>query len=306
MAWSRWSFPPAELFLGPVDLVHGTNFVVPPTRRAAMVVTVHDLTPVHFPELVEPATRAFPGLIREALKRGAWVHTPSEFVAREVIEYFHAPSERVRPIYHGIVPPAPDQLASAFPRGLLPSWAERYLLAVGTVEPRKDLPTLVRAFSLVGEDRPELALVIAGSERWGREGLDETVAASPIGERVLRLGRVDDPTRDALLANAAVLAYPSRYEGFGFPPLEAMARGTPVVTTRCGALEEVLGDAARFVDVGDASALARALGDLLDDEHERERLSDLGRQRAAFYTWEACASGLSALYHDAAPGRRHG
>ncbi|HMK97950.1 MAG TPA: glycosyltransferase family 1 protein [Acidimicrobiales bacterium] len=302
-AWSRLPGPPTELFLGRQDVVHGTNFVVPPAWRAAMVVTVHDLTPVHFPQLVEQATLAFPGLIRKALRRGAWVHTPSNFVAQEVIEVFGAAPERVRAVHHGLTPRAVTDSARAQAARLLPPWARRYVLAVGTVEPRKDFPTLVEAFSRVGKDRPGLALVIAGAERWGSAQLNEAVAASPIGQRVIRLGRVGDEARDALLAGAAVLAYPSRYEGFGFPPLEAMAAGAPVVTTRCGALEEVLGDAALFIDPGDSEALASAIEQVLDDDRERQRLVRGGHERAALYTWEAAAAGLATLYRDAAGAR---
>jgi len=300
-SWSYWAFPPIEAFIGRADVVHGTNFVVPPAWWAATVVTVHDLTPVYFPDLVEPATLAFPDLIRKALRRGTWVHTPSEFVAREVVEVFGAPPERVRAVHHGLVPPVPRP--GALGGGQLPSWVTQYVLAVGTVEPRKDLPTLVRAFGSVAEDRPGLALVIAGREGWGRAQLDEAVAACPVPDQVLRLGWVGDAARDELVARATVLAYPSLYEGFGFPPLEAMAAGTPVVTTRCGALPEVLGDAARFVDVGDADALAQALGELVDDEDARQELARRGLERARLYTWEECAAGLARLYHDAAAAR---
>ena len=299
-SWSVWAFPPIELFIGPVDVVHGTNFVVPPARRAAAVVTVHDLTPVHFPELVERSTLTYPGLVRKALRRGAWVHTPSEFVAREVVEVFGAPPERVRAVHLGMVPPPARAGGAADGLALLPVWVRQYVLAVGTVEPRKDLPTLVRAFGPVAVDHPGLALVIAGREGWGQAALDEAVDASPARDQVVRLGRVEDAARDALVAGATVLAYPSLYEGFGFPPLEAMAAGTPVVTTRCGALQEVLGDAARFVDVGDADGLAGALEQLVDDDAARQELARRGRERAALYTWEACAAGLDRLYHDAA------
>lgn len=301
MSWSHWPFPPIEAFIGPTDVVHGTNFVVPPAWRAAMVVTVHDLTPVHFPQLVERATLSYPALVRRALGRGAWVHTPSEFVAREVIEVFGASPERVRAVHHGIVaPPRPDDGRA---QALLPEWVKEYVVAVGTVEPRKDLPTLVRAFGLVAPARPGLALVIAGREAWGRAELDQAVAVSPARDRVVRLGWVDDADRDALVAGARALAYPSRYEGFGFPPLEAMAAGTPVVTTRCGALQEVLGDAALFVDVGDVDALAEALERLVDDDSAHAQFVERGLRRAGLYSWDACAAGLDRLYHDAAAAR---
>jgi glycosyltransferase involved in cell wall biosynthesis len=300
-SWSYWPFPPIELFIGRTDVVHGTNFVVPPAWRAATVVTVHDLTPVHFPHLVEPATLAFPGLIKKALRRGAWVHTPSQFVAQEVIDVFGASPERVRVVHLGVVPrPVPAAGAQRAGWAGRPEWVQEYVVAVGTVEPRKDLPTLVRAFGAIARGRPGLALVIAGPDRWGSPQLDEAVAASVVRDQIVRLGWVEEDVRDALVAGARALAYPSLYEGFGFPPLEAMAAGTPVVTTRSGALPEVLGDAAYFVEVGDSDALAEALERLVDDDGLRQDLVRRGLQRAALYRWEACADGLAALYRDAA------
>ncbi|HXR22557.1 MAG TPA: glycosyltransferase family 1 protein [Acidimicrobiales bacterium] len=308
-AWAHWSFPPAELFVGRTDVVHGTNFVVPPAWWAATVVTVHDLTPLRFPEMCLPPARAYPELVRKALGRGAWVHTHTSSVAQEVVASLGASPDRVRVVHPGVWPPSDadgsrDGPGDAVARSaLLPDWVSQYVLAVGTVEPRKDLPSLVRAFGSFAKGYPGLALVHAGPDGWGSAQLEEAIAACPAGKQVVRLGWVDDGARDALMAGATVFAFPSLYEGFGLPPLQAMAAGVPVVATRCGALEEVLGDAARLVDVGDVDALADALEELLGDEPARLELSRRGRERAALYTWEACASGLAALYHDAKRAR---
>lgn len=297
-AWSHFAFPPIEVFVGRMDVVHGTNFVVPPAVRAATVVTVHDLTAVHFPEMCQQQTLLYPHLVREAVRRGAWVHTPSEFVAAEVVDVLGVPAERVRPVHHGIpaseVPPDP-----AWAAGLLPEWVSGYVLAVGTVEPRKDLPALVRAFERVAPQHTGVALVVAGPDGWGSAAFAQAVETSSSRGRVVRLGWVDRAQRDALVRDAMVLAYPSRYEGFGFPPLEAMAAGTPVVATRCGALEEVLGDAAALVAPGDVDALAGALEALVSDETARTGLAESGKRRAARFTWGSCAEGLGALYQSA-------
>ncbi len=146
-----------EWFVGPVDVVHGTNFVVPPTRRAARVVTVHDLTTVRYPELCDRSTLGFPRWSAGPWPTGAWVHTPSQFVADEVVAEFGADPSRVRVVHHGIgLPPPADPGASGRrprrghrrrrPVSTSPTGADRYILAVGTVEPRKDYPGLVRAF----------------------------------------------------------------------------------------------------------------------------------------------------------------
>ena len=176
---------------------------------------------------------------------------------------------------------------------------ERYVLALGTVEPRKDLPLLVRAWDRVAAGHPDVGLVIAGQDGWGAQALTAAIADARHGDRVGRAGYVEGPVRLGLLAGAAVFAFPSLYEGFGLPPLEAMAAGVPVVATAAGAVPEVCGDAALIVPVGDEVALADALGAALDDDGCRAALVARGHDRTAHYTWERCADGLGALYRDA-------
>jgi glycosyltransferase involved in cell wall biosynthesis len=315
-AWSRTSMPPVEWFTGRTDVVHGSNFVVPPTRSAARVVTVHDLTVIRFPELCDAPTLAYPGLIRRAVAEGAWVHTPSSFVADEVIAEFGIDPERVRAVHHG-VPELPARPAGgtdgvngaersdatrrsgrAVPS--LPAGCVRYVLAIGTVEPRKDYPLLVAAFAAVAAEHPDVALMIVGGDGWGMEPFTEALDASPVRSRILRPGYLDGTALAATLRGAAVLAYPSRYEGFGFPPLQAMAEGVPVVATAAGAVPEVVGDGAWLVDPGDVDALADRLAAALAGGPEVEALVARGRERAAGFSWDACAAGLVDLYRDAA------
>ena len=296
--WQARIEAPLEWFTGPLDVVHGTNSIVPPTRRAARVVTVHDLSPLHWPEICDPATRVYPEFIRRAVRRGAWVHTDSQFVADEVIEAFGAAPERVRAIHPGI----PALAAGGTAPDLGP--VERYVIAVGTVEPRKDYPGLVRAFDAIAAARPGLGLVIAGGDAWGVEKLRATIDASPHRDRIIRPGYLAEADLAALIAGAAVLAYPSRYEGFGFPPLQAMAAGVPVVATSAGSVPEVVGTAATTVPVGDTDALAAALARVLDDREFARGQVAAGRERAAVFSWESLARGMAGLYADAAAARR--
>ncbi len=298
--WRRFDHPSLERFVGPIDVVHGTNFVVPPTARAAAVVSVHDLTPVHHPELCNPATLAYPALIRRALRRGAWVHTDSAFVAAEVVEAFGAHPDRVRTVAPGVpdLPDATVEDAAAVRRRLLPAGAARYCLAIGTAEPRKDLPGLVRAFASVAARHGDVALVLAGPEGWGEDELRRALDASPVRHRIARTGWVEPLELAALLRDADVLAYPSRYEGFGFPPLQAMRSGVPVVATAVGSLPEVLGDGALLVEPGDLDGLAGALGDCLDDEVLRASLVAAGRSWVRRFSWDRCADELEQLYRD--------
>jgi glycosyltransferase involved in cell wall biosynthesis len=304
-SWRRFGRPSAEWFVGERDVVHGTNFVVPPTRRAGRVVTVHDLTAVRFPEMCDRPTLAYPELIRRAVRAGAFVHTPSMFVAAEVIESFGADPDRVRAVHSGIPERAEvdRERAKQAVADLLPDGTGRVIVSLATAEPRKDLPGLVAAFDELAVDRPDVTLVLAGPVGWGEHELSRAIGASPHAGRIVRAGWVDDTTVAGLIDAATVLAYPSRYEGFGFPPLEAMAKGVPVVSTRAGAIPEVLGSGAALVPVGDVAALAGALAEVLDSEARAQELSIAGRQRAAEFSWARCADGLAALYRDVVADR---
>lgn len=338
-SWRHFDGPAIDWFIGRQDIVHGTNFVVPPVRRGGSLVTVHDLTVVRYPELCDRATLVFPTMIQKALSRGAWIHTPSEFVASEVVELLGADPARVRAVHSGTpAPPPPETPQDQGPEGTshrddealqpgamppermpqeampleatpvpglpdLPPGTERFVLAIGTAEPRKDFPGLVRAFEKVAESRKDLALVLAGPEGWGSEELRETISASPMRRQMIQTGWLDDRTLFALLGRASLLCFPSLYEGFGFPPLQAMAAGIPVVATRAGALPEVLGSAAELVPPRDETALAGALARVLDDEQHRRQLILKGRERARAFTWERCAAGMVALYLDLAHER---
>jgi glycosyltransferase involved in cell wall biosynthesis len=302
-AWSRVDRPSVEDLVGRVDVVHGPNFVVPPARRAAEVVTVHDLTAVRFPKLCTPDVLQWPDLARRAIARGAWVHCVSAFVAGEVREAFPGAGERVVVVPNGAPAPPPTGDRSGAERGRHIAGSDRYVLAVGTVEPRKDLATLVEAFDSMARDHPDLRLVVAGPDGWGAADLTAAIDAARHRRRVVRLGWVDDDTRYALMRGAAVVAYPSRYEGFGLVPLDAMSVGTPVVATRAGAVPEVVGDAALLVDVGDADALAGALAAVIDDDEVSARLVAAGRERVGRFSWDRTAAGVVDLYRTAAAAR---
>jgi glycosyltransferase involved in cell wall biosynthesis len=305
-AWARLPLPPVEWLAGPVDVFHATNFVAPPARRAASVVTIHDLSYLRFPEMVTRATARYRELVPRALGRGAVVCTPTAAVAAEVADTYRLPPERlvptplgVGPGWHRASPPDPAWLAAH-------DLPERYLLFVGTREPRKNLATLLAAYrELLAGRVPRAAgggaggdgvppLVLAGPAGWG-EALD--LAGLP-ADAVRTPGYLAEEELVGLVAGAAALAFPSWYEGFGLPALEALACGTPVVAADLPALREVLGDQAELVPPTDAGALADALARVLADPGG-EPARAARKARAARFTWDACAQATMTAYHRA-------
>lgn len=257
------------------------------------MVSVHDFGPWHGPELVTAHARAYPALVARALERGAHVHVDSDFVGREAEEILSISRERIHVVRLGF-----DSQDEGDPaRGRALAGGRSYVLALGTIEPRKDLPTLVAAMARVGEEHGEVRLVVAGPDGWGSEAFDDAVRHHGMGERLVRLGYVADAARADLLAGASCLAFPSIYEGFGLPPLEAMAAGTPVVTTTAGSLPEICGDAARFVEPGDAEALAAELALVLTDPEVGRSLVALGFENVQKFSWDTMAVEMSDLYH---------
>ena len=273
------------------DLVHGTNYVVPPGARTRLV-TVHDLTAWRFPELVDDHSRRYPDLVDRAVRTGAHVHVVSAHVRDEVIHDLAVPSDRVHHVANGYTAGPAGNAAGGRSRIGRP-----YLLAVGTIEPRKDHVTLVRALARILADRPDGPdLVLAGPEGWGSDPLDREVAALGLAPRIHRLGWVTAQVKADLLAGAEALVFPSLYEGFGLPVLEAMGAGVPVVATDIGAVSEVAGDAALLVPTGDADRLAEAVLTAVEDGEERSRLIAAGRTRVDRFNWDDSATAMATLY----------
>ncbi|MCU4183775.1 glycosyltransferase family 4 protein [Acidiferrimicrobium sp. IK] len=299
-AWRHLDRPPIEWIAGSCDIVHGTNYVVPPAK-APRVMTVHDLSPVRYPEMTDAIVRTYPERIRHALRSGAYIHTHSAFVAEEIVEYFGVERHRLAVVASGV----PALAAEAGPAVVEQVRAKgSFVLAIGTIEPRKDYPSLLRAFEEVASQRRDTRLVIVGRSAQGSEVFAEAVARSPFRDRVDLLGYASSELAGELLRRARVLAYPSLYEGFGYPPLQAMSAGVPVVTTDAGAIPGTVGDAASVVPVGDAGAMAAAIDRLLADDAARDALIERGRAKVGEYSWERCAREMTDWYRQIEAGRR--
>ncbi|MBD7920206.1 glycosyltransferase family 4 protein [Cellulomonas sp. Sa3CUA2] len=285
-AWRRIDVPTAEQLYGALDVFHGTNFVSAPTRRAAEVLTVHDLTFLDLPTTVAPASLAYRDLVPRALDRGAHVVTPTLHVAEAVRARYGLPADRVTATPLGVD-------ASWFgPQGPSPVPHDDYVVFVGSLDPRKNLPRLLEAHrELRAQDPGTPDLVLAGPA-----GREPGIADAP-GVHVA--GWLDDASLRALVAGARALVLPSLDEGFGLPVLEALAAGRPVVAADIPSLREVGGDQVELADPTDTASIAAAVARAVaadDDAAAR----DARRARASLYTWARCARATLAVYERAA------
>jgi glycosyltransferase involved in cell wall biosynthesis len=293
--WLRLRVPvPVEVVTGPVDILLAPDFVAPPAARARPVVTVHDVSYLTVPQYADPGLRRYlTAAVPRSLRHAAHVVAVSEATRHDIIRYLGLPTERVSVVYNGVDqafrPLDAAETSAVRARLDLPP---RFVLIVGTLEPRKNHAGLIRAFAHLSAEDPALGLVVSGRRGWLEEPIFAHVRRLGLEERVRFLGPVPDVDLPALYNLATVFAFPSWYEGFGLPPLEAMACGTPVVTSTGGALPEVCGPAALIVEPGDEAGLATALRRLLHDDSLRASLRQRGLEQAARFTWEATARQL--------------
>lgn len=284
-------------------LYHEPNFLVFNTTLPT-VVTVHDLSILRYPETHPKDRVAFMSKrMGRSIHRADCVITDSEYVRQEVLAEFNLPPEKVVSVLlaagESFAPVVSDQLPSALaPYALQPG---KYILAVGTLEPRKNLTTAIRAYVQLPEAiRAEIPFVVAGMQGWRTESLDREVAALIDKGQIRRLGFVPDEVLPALYSGARTFVYPSIYEGFGLPPLEAMACGAPVIVSNCSSLPEVVGNAGLQVDALDVGQLAQAMLSLIEDDTLRENLGQRGIERARCFSWQKCAEQTLAVYRQIA------
>jgi glycosyltransferase involved in cell wall biosynthesis len=317
----RWTPFPAQLFerlslryelprlewLTDFDVVFAPNFVPPPTRSRHLVLTIHDLAFRLFPETAPLATRRWLVRLDRALRQAAEVIVPSEATARDLTTLYPVDPERVTVIHHGvdrerIRPASEEDVERARTRHGIHG---RYALFLGGLEPRKNLSRLVRAYA---RSEVDAALVIAGaSVSWNPEGRGELEVAlssleDDVRRRVVLTGYLGTAEKTALLTGAEALLFPTLYEGFGFPVLEAMACGTPVLTSDVSSLPEVAGDAALLVDPLDETAIRRGIERLLEDAAFRKRLIEAGNRRVGLFSWDESARKHVEVLHRAARG----
>jgi glycosyltransferase involved in cell wall biosynthesis len=301
VVWEQLAQPRVLRQIG-ADLVHGPVFVGPLLAPCPVVVTIHDLSFIRFPDLFRPANRLYLTLLtRLSARRARRLIAVSSHAAAETTRLLGVPPEQIDVVYHGVDPafrPLPDDEVAAFRhrRGL----PERFALFVGTLEPRKNLVRLVEAFDRIRNDQASLVLV--GGKGWLYDELFATVEALGLSKVVTFAGYVTDDELPLWYNAATALAYPSVYEGFGLPVLEAQACGTPVLTSNASSLPEAAGDAGLMVDPYDTDALAAGLHRLLTDESLQCELRERGLVHARQFSWPRTARETAGVYRRALGG----
>jgi len=294
--WHRLQLPLwVELATGPVDIFHSPDFVLPPVRHARTLLTVHDLSFMRHPECADANLRAYLNkVVPRSVHRADLVLADSQNTKDDLVELLGVAPDRIEVIYPGVEErfrPIEDQalLEKVRRRYNLPP---RFVLGLGTLEPRKNFPCLIKAYSSLVTRYPSLQLVIAGGKGWLYQEIFATVERLGLEAQVIFPGFVADG--DLNLADLFV--FPSLYEGFGLPPLEAMACGTPVITSNASSLPEVVGQAGLMVEATDVEALAEAMKRVLEDDALREGMIAKGLEQAREFTWEGAAAKLLSLY----------
>jgi glycosyltransferase involved in cell wall biosynthesis len=297
--WYRLRLPiHLEHWTGRLDLLHQPDFVLPPVhRKTRTLLTVHDLSFVREPDSVMTGmTRLLNRWVPHSVARADHVIAVSEATRQDLIDLYRTPPEKITTLYHGVsagFEPVEEAGTLATVRRKYGLGGKPFILSVGTIQPRKNYQRLIQALAQLN---PRYALVIVGSRGWQYETIFEEVNRLGLAERVHFPGFVAENDLPALYSAAELFVYPSLYEGFGLPALEAMACGTPVVASNRSSLPEVVGEAGLLVDPLDVTALAEAMSAVLEDEALQRQLTKAGCWQAASFTWSRMAASLIDLY----------
>jgi glycosyltransferase involved in cell wall biosynthesis len=301
--WDTFGRPTVESLIGPVDVFHATNYYLPPAKTAARVLSIYDLAFLVNPEWCSPKiVGPFTKQIRRFSQEATLILTSSKATKQDISNLLDVPEDKIRVSYgaaNDALEPIPREQAAAT---LASRYGIRgpYLLFVSTIEPRKNVLGLLDAFRRVA-DRYEHQLVLVGSTGWNAESTMAALHNPDIAGRVTHLGFVPFDDLAALYSAADALVFPSHYEGFGLPVLEAMACGCPVITSNRSSLPEVGGDAAIYCDPNDTGALATAIECVLGDPDRRSRMITAGHDQARRFSWRSCAETTLAAYREVAP-----
>ena len=300
--WHRARLPlPVELFTGKVDLYHATDFVLPYTLPSTRtLLTVHDLSFVRVPEAASPPLKAYlDAVVPRSVERADHVLADSVATKDDLVDLYKTPADKITVLYSGVdqrFRRVSQQSALESARAKYGLADFRYLLSVGTVQPRKNYSRVIRALAELRASGLDLHYAIAGAKGWLEGEMQRTIASSRMEDFVHLLGYVDDEDLPALYSDSRMLLMPSLYEGFGLPILEAMACGVPVITSKISSLPEVAGDAAILINPTDTVEMREAMLAVETDFSLREQLVQKGYRQAEQFTWQRSAAQLLSVY----------
>jgi glycosyltransferase involved in cell wall biosynthesis len=297
-------FIPVDFLMGKIDVFHGPFYYIPVCRRARSVVTIHDLTAIKYPELLEPEWAVyFKKKIKASVEKADAVIAISNFTKEEIVESLHIDDEKIRVIYNGIAQRFKPVTNKIEIQEVTAKYgvSEPYLLFVGMIKPNKNIQTLIRAYIELRKSATyEYPLVIVGDKSWDFDEVMKVVHKFKAENGIIFTGVVSDEDLPYLYSGAELFVFPSLLEGFGIPVIEAMACGTPVVTSNRTSIPEITNGAAILVDPLDVNAIAEAMHSIVSDSELRGRLSEKGINQAKVFSWEKTARETLQLYHEIA------
>lgn len=304
IVWTNWSLPPL-LRQQKIDVYHGVcNFELPIRKMCRYVVTIHDLVPLFFPELVPKKHLLFFKLfITRAAQTADIIITDSEHSKQDICRYLRVTEKKVRVIHLGYTPLPLPQDAEEQRRRVLERYGIRqpYLLFVGVIEPKKNLDRLIEAFALLRKEQridEQIQLVLAGGKGWFCEPIEQKIAELQFETSVILTGFVPDDALPLLYSGAEAFVFPSIYEGFGLPVVEAMSYGAPVITSNVSSLPEIAGNAAIFVTPTAPESIAEGIKSVLKNPEKREQMKEAGRLRAQHFSWPRTAEETYRVYQE--------
>ena len=301
----KLGFPPVELMGFRADVFHCMDYIIPPTFNKNIVLTIHDLAFMRFPEFnFDWFIKKYSRMVRRNAGIAKKVLASSESTGRDIIEFFGTAPEKVE-VVHLAAGPIFKKLGSGeIDKAIILKSGIKgpYILSVGTVEPRKDFVTLIKAYNMFREKNPGFShrLVIAGRTGWKSEATYHEHGLSPFRDDIIFTGRISDPGLVQLYNQADIFVYTSLFEGFGFPPLEAMSCGIPVICSDSSSIGEVVGDAGILVEPGDIGGFADNIIKIINDDSLRKELSCNSLKRAGKFSWEQTARKTLEVYKEAA------
>lgn len=300
-----WSYVPIKynfLFRRNADIYQFFNFIIPPNISGKVITTIHDLTYILYPNTMTTSNRKrLEKDMHNTIKRADYIITISESSKRDIINYLKVDEKRIQVIYPGVDEVYKkaldnDEISKVKKKYNIDG---RYLLYLGTLEPRKNIETIIKAYNLFNKSNEHnIKLVLAGKKGWLYENIFKLVKEFEIENNVIFTDYIDDEDKPPLYQGSEVFLFPSLYEGFGMPVAEAMASGTPVITSKSSSLPEVAGEAAIITDPVDYIKISESIKLILNDNKLREKMINEGIKQANKFSWDSSAEKLKNIYYD--------